>query len=248
MASVALPPLTHWGRVTHICVGNLTIIGPDNGLSPGWRQAIIWTNAGILLIGPHGNKLQWNRNRNSYIFIEENAFQIVVLKMAAILSRPQCVNYLTTPAAGHFAVIGSAYRPDPTIGSGFYSSPWPIAVQESSRHEVTRNKVGKAMVWPTSILTLPNRVEASSSSNTLRPRQNGRHFANDIFKRIFLNEKLWIPIKISLKFVPKGSINNIPALVQIMAWRRPGDKPLSEPMMVQLLTYICITRPQWVKQ
>ena len=44
--------LTHWGRVTHICVGNLTIIGSDNGLSPGWRQAIIWTNAGLLLIGP----------------------------------------------------------------------------------------------------------------------------------------------------------------------------------------------------
>ena len=46
--------LTHWGRVTHICVGNLTIIGSDNGLSSGRRQAIIWTNAGILLIGPLG--------------------------------------------------------------------------------------------------------------------------------------------------------------------------------------------------
>ena len=46
--------LTHRGRVTHICVGKLTIIGSDNGLSPGRRQAIIWTNAGILLIGPLG--------------------------------------------------------------------------------------------------------------------------------------------------------------------------------------------------
>ena len=46
--------LTHWGRVTHICVGNLTIIESDNGLSPDRRQAIIWTNAGILLIGPLG--------------------------------------------------------------------------------------------------------------------------------------------------------------------------------------------------
>ena len=44
-------PLTHWGRVTHKCVSKLTIIGSDNGLSPGRRQAIIWTNAGILLIG-----------------------------------------------------------------------------------------------------------------------------------------------------------------------------------------------------
>ena len=49
--------------------------------------------------------------------------------------------------------------------------------------------------------------------NTLRPRQNGRHFADDIFKHILVNENVWIPIKISLKFVPKGSINNIPALV-----------------------------------
>ena len=81
--------------------------------------------------------------------------------------------------------------------------------------------------------------------NTLRPRQNGRHFADAILKHIFLNENIWIPIKISLKFVPKGSIYKIPALVQIMAWRRPGDKPLSEPMMVNLPTHICVTRPQW---
>ena len=80
--------------------------------------------------------------------------------------------------------------------------------------------------------------------NTLRPRQNGRHFADDIFKCIFLNENVSSAIKISLKFVPKGPINNIPALVKIMAWRRPGGKPLSEPMMVSLPTHICVTRPQ----
>ena len=67
-----------------------------------------------------------------------------------------------------------------------------------------------------------------------------------IFKCIFLKKNGWIPIKISLKFVPKGPINNIPALVHIMAWRCPGDKPLYEPMMVCLLTHICVTRPQWV--
>ena len=82
--------------------------------------------------------------------------------------------------------------------------------------------------------------------NTLRPRQNGRHFPDDIFKWIFLNENVWISINMSLKFVPKGPINNIKALVQIMAWRRPGDKPLSEPMLIILLTHICVTRPQWV--
>ena len=83
--------------------------------------------------------------------------------------------------------------------------------------------------------------------NTLRPRQNGRYFPDDIFKCIFLNENVLISIKIPLKFVPKGPVNNILALFQIMAWRRPGDKPLSETMMVTLLTHICVTRPQWVK-
>ena len=82
--------------------------------------------------------------------------------------------------------------------------------------------------------------------NILRPRQNGRHFPDDIFKCIFVNENVWILVKISLKFVPKGPINNIPALVQIMAWHRPGDKPLYEPRMGSLLTPICVTRPQWV--
>ena len=82
--------------------------------------------------------------------------------------------------------------------------------------------------------------------NTLRPRQDGHHFADDTFKRIFFNETFRILIKISLKFVTKGPINNIPALVHIMVWRRPGDKPLSEPMMVSLPTHICVARPQWV--
>ena len=73
---------------------------------------------------------------------------------------------------------------------------------------------------------------------TLRPRQNGCHFADDPFKDIFLNETLRISIKMSLNFVPKGPINDIPAMVQIMAWRRRGDKPLSEPMMISLHTHI----------
>ena len=68
--------------------------------------------------------------------------------------------------------------------------------------------------------------------NTLRPRQNDYHFPDDIFKCIFFNENLCVSIKISLKFVPKVPINNFPALVQMMAWRRSGDKPLSEPMMI----------------
>ena len=68
----------------------------------------------------------------------------------------------------------------------------------------------------------------------------------DIFKCVFFNENVWITIKISLTFVPQGPVNNISALIQIMAWRRPGDGPLSVRMMVSLLTHICVTRPQWV--
>ena len=82
--------------------------------------------------------------------------------------------------------------------------------------------------------------------NTLKTRRNEQHFADDIFKGIFFKENVWISIIVSLKFVPKGPIYNIPALVQIMAWRRPGDKPLFETMMVRLLTHICVIRPQWV--
>ena len=72
--------------MTHICVGNLTLIGSDNGLSLDRRQCwniVNWT---------HRNKLQWNVNRNSYIFIQEKALESVVWEITAIMSRPQCVN------------------------------------------------------------------------------------------------------------------------------------------------------------
>ena len=65
----------------------------------------------------------------------------------------------------------------------------------------------------------------------MRPRQYGRRFPDDIFKCIFLSENVWISINISLKFVAMGPIHNIPALVQIIAWRRTGDEPLSEAMI-----------------
>ena len=82
--------------------------------------------------------------------------------------------------------------------------------------------------------------------NPLRLRQNDLHVWDNILKCIFVNENVWILLNISLKFVPKIPINNIPALVHIMTWPRPGDKPLSEQMMVSLVTHVCITRPQWV--
>ena len=163
-------------------------IDSDNGLAPSHYQKQWWNIVNWTL----RNKLQWNFNRNSYIFIQENAFENVVWKMAAILSRPQCVN-------------------------------------DSEGDRIQCLAYSSWYQW----------------LNTLRPRQNGRRFT-DVFKCIFLNENVCIMIKISLNFVPKGPINSVPALVQTMAWSRPGEKPLSEPMMVSLPTHICVTQPQWV--
>ena len=83
--------LTHWSRVRHICVNKLAIIDSSNDSSPGQRQAIIWTKAGILVIGP----LETNFSDiliEIQIFIQGNAFENVVFEIAAVLSRPQCVN------------------------------------------------------------------------------------------------------------------------------------------------------------
>ena len=113
--------------------------------------------------------------------------------------------------------------------SDFFYQNIIIFIQENA----LENDVWKMLV----ILFRPQWV------NTLRPRRSRRHFADDSFRYIFLNENIWISIKISLKLIAKGAINNIVALVQIIAWRRSGDKPLSEPMMVSLLTHICVTRP-----
>ena len=102
-----------------------------------------------------------------------------------------------------------------------FSGAWP-KVNEARRgpNELTHQ------IW-----VQPNGMGHGYHLNSSRPTRNRRHFADDIFKCFFLNENVWISIRptISLKFVPKGPINNIPALVQIMAWRRSGDKPLSEP-------------------
>ena len=78
--------LTHWGRVAHICVVKSTIIGSDNGLSPGRRQAIIWTNAGILLIGPLGTNFI-----EILIGIQTFSFKKMHLKMSSAKWRPVCL-------------------------------------------------------------------------------------------------------------------------------------------------------------
>ena len=136
-----IPPvfLNHWGKVTYICVSKLNIAS-NNGLSPGRRQAIIWTSAGILWIWPIGTIV-------SEMLIEMHplSFKSMHLKMS--------------------------------------SSKW----------------------W-----------HLRQCVNTLKPRQNGRRFAEDMFKCIFMNERFCISIRISLNFVSKAPIDNKSALVQIM--------------------------------
>ena len=129
-----------------------------------------------------------------------------------------------------------------------YSAVWTDTDQRKCFHLMTSSWVkGFLECWfsirgTSLVITVTTTLLAL---NTSRPRQDGRLFANDILKCIFLNENVSIAISVSLKFV-WGPVNNIPTLAQIMAWRRPGDKPLFEPLMVSFPTQLCVTRPQWV--
>ena len=109
--------------------------------------------------------------------------------------------------------------------------------------EIIGETFGK--IWIMNALFWAYRHGRTTAINTSRAIRSRRHFADDSFKCIFLNDNVLISIKISLKFIPMGPINNIPVLVQIMALHQSGDKPLSEPKII-LLTQICVTRPQWV--
>ena len=92
-----------------MCVGNLSSIGSDNSLSPGRRQAIIWTNAGILLIGPLGTNFV-EILIEIHTFIQENAFENVVCEMASVLSRSQYVNKSLPELYGRGFADGSTNR------------------------------------------------------------------------------------------------------------------------------------------
>ena len=110
-----------------------------------------------------------------------------------------------------------------------------LGFSERNRH----NRLGAFMTWPFLLKSMSPNCHCDvqhhvilDHDNTLRLTQDGRHSADDIFKCIFLNENVWTPINFSLKFIPKGPIDNIIALVQIMACCRRGNKPFSGPMMV----------------
>ena len=131
--------LTHWGRVTHICVANLTIIASDNGLSPGRRHAIIWTNAGILLIGTLGTNL-------SDILIEIHIFSFkkMRLKVSSAKWRPFCfgLNVLT------FVLMLSAW-------CGFHVFGCTLSVCHFSSHWV-----GVCLLW--SFVVIEHMVNSES--------------------------------------------------------------------------------------
>ena len=100
--------LTHWSRVMpiiYIYSSKLTIIGSDNGLSPGQRQAIIWTNAGILLIQTLGAKVSEILSDIHTFPFEENAFENAVCKMVATLSQPQCINRVESVVMHSFSSV-----------------------------------------------------------------------------------------------------------------------------------------------
>ena len=106
--------LAHWGRVTHICVGKLIIIGSDNDLSSGQRQSIIWTNAGILLIGPLGTNLS-----EILIGIQVFSFKKMHLKMASVKWRPFCFGLYESRQQFMFIMLVTWYEQT-------FSITWPL--------------------------------------------------------------------------------------------------------------------------
>ena len=113
--------LTHWGRVTHICVSKLTIIGSNNGLSPGRRQALIWTNAGILSIGPLGINFS-----EMLIKVHTFSFKKMRLQMSSGKWRPSCLglNVLITIMGCHDIMVNclpNHHNRHPIAGVSFMS-------------------------------------------------------------------------------------------------------------------------------
>ena len=178
--------LTHWGRVTHSCVGKLTIIGSDNGLSPGRRQAIIWTNAGILSIGPLGTNF-------SEILIEIYVFSFkkMHLEMSSGKWRLFCfgLNVFKLPLLAS-SVPAHAPHTSRTINKRIQQHPSLCICQAKTRNGPETG----GFVHARRTSDLQN--ETDIMFDTLRQRQIGRHLPDDIFKCIFVNENVWISINI----------------------------------------------------
>ena len=110
--------LTYWGRVMHICIGKLTIIGSDNGLSPGWCQAIIWSNAGILLIRTLGTNFSDFLSQNRAFSFKKMHWQMSRKR------RPSCLglNVLTVPVDG-LTPVGARTCADTMFSSHLFTGP-----------------------------------------------------------------------------------------------------------------------------
>ena len=123
---------THWSRVTHICIGKLTIIGSDNDLSPGQCQAIVWTNAGILLTGPLGTKF-----RDNLITIKTFLFTKMHLKMSSGKCQPSCLglNVLNTNLTGknHQQYTWITMYPSLNVEGILPKGPYPPCVSMAGR-------------------------------------------------------------------------------------------------------------------
>ena len=157
-----------------------------------------------------------------------------------------CSDYLPIKSYGKFEVnwvtiFHSMWRPKTNNSSPLQNKPdnWHAIARPPALIEVLPQTLHWCMhyhvYWTalerhSAVFVFPWHMHLSWVINTSRPRQNGRLFPDDILKCILLKENISISI---------GS--DLPALVKIMAWRRPGDKPLSEPMMVNLLTHISVT-------
>ena len=161
--------LTHWGQVMHICIRKLTIIDPENGLSPGRRQAIIWTNGGILSTGTLGKNL-------SKILMEIQIFSLknIHLKMSSVKCFPFRFSL-------HVLSIGS------WLSTSF---GLPIRIFFAAMEVVGNYKWWGhcPAYWGPHIHYIPR-------INTLKPEQNGHHFTDNIFKHIILNENICILIR-----------------------------------------------------
>ena len=129
VSSVGVMTLTHWGRVTHICVSKLTIIVSGDGLSPGRHQAIIWTNAGILSIAPL-------RTNFSEILIEIDIFSFkkIHLKMSSGNWRPFCPGLICPTAFAQILILHAIYSVSLLYCWRMYQNPLPdLSITVSSK-------------------------------------------------------------------------------------------------------------------
>ena len=214
--------LTHWGRVTHICVGKLTIIGSDNGLSPERRQAIICTNADILLIGPLGTNF-------SEILIEIQTYSLknIRLKMSSakccsfrlglnVLIVICLVPFCEIPFNHLRYLICQEVRTDPRSHTG-------RDAKTKLKGTLCHLLQGDRMVGCRINSLVPRRRSCNVKFNIISlispwTKWPPSVLADDNFKCIFLNASDRIPIRISLTFVPRSPIDAYMYHSASMSW------------------------------